>query len=148
MVAQAKACMDANDSLASPRGGRRKAFQSVGLSVGIQQWEIDEHVKTGRVKIRKVCVCSQAANGNWSIGRCRSAVRAAHSVPLRARSPTISFAKLEASPLIVHLGSSIWAQAGFLSLSLSLVVSLLVLAAPLSISHNQSSVLSLSLSRR
>ena len=56
MVAQAKACMDANDSLASPRGGRRKAFQSVGLSVGIQQWEIDEHVKTGRVKIRKVRV--------------------------------------------------------------------------------------------
>ena len=44
-----------SDSLASPRG-RRKAFQSAGLSVGIQQWEIDEHVKTGRVKIRKVCV--------------------------------------------------------------------------------------------
>ena len=93
-----------SDSLASPRG-RRKAFQSAGLSVGIQQWEIDEHVKTGRVKIRKVCVRKRP----MAIGQSDAAdplVRAAHSVPLRARSPTISFPKLEASPLIAHLSSS------------------------------------------
>ena len=138
--------MDANDSLASPRGGRRKAFQSVGLSVGIQQWEIDEHVKTGRVKIRKVRVRKRP----MAIGQLDAAdppfalltpCRCAH-VPRQFR--LLNWRRRRS----LYTWAAASGRKHAFSLSLSLVVSLLVLAAPLSISHNQSSVLSLSLSRR